>query len=234
MRNEAEEASLERRYLTVLRNERLTALTGGVLFVLFALEVGVTADLRTLILMHIFVGTMLAGPLVVKLTSVGYRFFSYYRKSPAFVEYGPPNIWLRLLAPFFLLLTGMLFLSGIGLVLVGPAHMETLKLIHAGSAALWLPLLVVHVYAHIRQVPGSLKTEGRRSQSRLSGRIKRLRINLIALIAGTLGGIILMPISTSWINGPLEHGIPGPLVLGIMATVPAMLIAVPVLRRSQR
>jgi hypothetical protein len=224
----------QRRHRSVIRNERLTALAGGVLFVLFLLELAVTVNLRQMILVHIFIGTLLAGPLVVKLTSVGYRFFGYYLKSPAFVAKGPPNIWLRLLAPFFLLLTLTLFLSGLALILVGPSHAELFKLIHAGSAALWVPLLVVHVYAHIREVPRSVKAEwGLDSQVYVSGRMKRLRINLIALVLGTLGAVALMPMSRPWIHGPLEQGIPAPLILGLFAAIPAMIIAVPVLRRSR-
>lgn len=226
--------SLNRKQLAVLRNERLTALAGAVLLLLFLVEIIVTANLHKFILIHIFIGTLLAGPLVIKMASVGYRFFSYYAKAPAFVAKGPPNIWLRLLGPFLILLTLTLFLSGFALVVVGPSQAEMFKLVHAGSAALWIPLIAVHVYAHIRQVPRSLMKEwSQHSKNKLAGRLKRLRINIIALIAGTIAAIMLMPISAPWIHGPLEYGIPSPIILGFMATIAAMFIAVPVLRHAR-
>lgn len=229
-----EDEMFNRQHLAVLRNERLTALAGGILFVLFLIDMVVTANLRQSILVHIFIGTLLAGPLAVKMTSVGYRFFRYYAKSPAFVEKGPPNIWLRLLAPFLIVLTLTLFLSGLALVLVGPSHAEVFRLIHAGSAALWLPLIVVHVYAHIRQVPKSLRQEwSQRSRSQLTDRVKRLRINIIALVAGAIAAVALMPISARWVNGPIEHGVPSPMILGFVAAVIGLAIAVPVLKNAR-
>ncbi|MCL5115894.1 MAG: hypothetical protein M1272_01950 [Firmicutes bacterium] len=221
-----------RKHLAVVRNERLTALAGAVLFGLFVIEMVVTANLHKLILVHIFIGTLLAGPLVVKLASVGYRFFSYYAKSsPAFVAKGPPNIWLRLLAPFLILLTLMLFLSGLVLAVEGPPPNRLVFLVHAGSAALWIPLIVVHVYAHLRQVPRALQQEwSRHSKQKLSDRIKRLRITVIALIVGAIAAIALVPVSAPWIHGPLQYGIPSPMVLGVFAAVIALFIAVPILR----
>src|SRR5437763_12763542 len=74
----------------VVGNERLTALVGAVLLVLIVVEIISSVSLRTGIAIHIFVGVLLVGPLVVKLGSTGYRFLRYYIRSPAFVHRGPP------------------------------------------------------------------------------------------------------------------------------------------------
>src|SRR5438105_9963339 len=84
---------------TVIGNERLTALASAALLVLILAELVTLANLRALLSPHIFVGVLLASPLVVKLGSTGYRFLRYYTGSPAFVRKGPPGPGQRLLAP---------------------------------------------------------------------------------------------------------------------------------------
>jgi len=102
------------------RNKRLTATSATVLFVLIIVELVITANLVELISYHIFVGILIAGPLVVKMCSTGHRFFSYYTKSPNFVKAGPPNILLRLLAPFLVFFTVLVMISGFGLLVDMP------------------------------------------------------------------------------------------------------------------
>src|SRR5260221_12099056 len=99
----------------VVGNERLTALAGAVLLVLILVEIVSAAYLHALLPIHVFVGVLLAGPLVVKLGSTGYRFLRYYTKSPAYVRSGPPRLLLRLLAPPVLVPTPPVVGSGVGL-----------------------------------------------------------------------------------------------------------------------
>src|SRR5438132_6062073 len=89
----------------VIGNERLTALAGAVLLVLILVELVSSANLHALLPLHIFVGVLLAGPLVVKLGSTGYRFLRYYTRSPAYVRSGPPRLLLRVLAPLLVVTT---------------------------------------------------------------------------------------------------------------------------------
>src|SRR2546430_993741 len=105
----------------VVGNERLTALAGAVLLVLILVELVSSANLHALLPMHIFVGVLLAGPLVVKLGSTGYRFLGYYTKSPAHVRSGPPRPPPRGLGPPLLVTTPVVVGSGVGLVGAGPA-----------------------------------------------------------------------------------------------------------------
>ncbi len=225
--------SLDRRYRAVLRNERLTALAGAVLLVGFAVDLFVTANLSRLIMVHIFIGALLAGPLIVKLTGVGYRFFKYYGKSPAFVAKGPPNIWLRLLGPALLVVTLALFISGFGLAFEGPVHDRVLFFIHAASAAMWIPMIAVHVYGHIRQVPRSILEDwGSQSRQAVSGRVKRLRFIIMGLIVGTVAGVVMVHVAAPWRAVRLPAVIPSPLVLGVVAAVIGVLIAIPLLREA--
>src|SRR2546429_377406 len=65
----------------VVGNERLTALASAVLLVLILVELVSSASLHAGLAIHIFVGVLLASPLVVKLGSTGYRFLRYYTKA---------------------------------------------------------------------------------------------------------------------------------------------------------
>jgi hypothetical protein len=74
----------------VVGNERLTALASAVLLVLLLIELLSSVSLHAGITMHIVVGVLFCGPLLVKLASTGYRFLRYYTRSHAYVRKGPP------------------------------------------------------------------------------------------------------------------------------------------------
>ena len=56
-------------------NERLTAATGAVLLVLFAVEGVTILFLGQLLTLHFFIGLLLTGPVGLKIGSTGYRFY---------------------------------------------------------------------------------------------------------------------------------------------------------------
>ncbi|NRD77024.1 hypothetical protein HPT25_05880 [Bacillus sp. BRMEA1] len=214
------------------RNKRITAIAGIVLFVLIIAELVITANLDALRSEHIFVGVLLAGPLVVKMGSTGYRFFRYYTKSPEFVKAGPPNILLRLLAPFLVVMTILVFISGVGLVLGGHAYEGLFHKIHTVSVTLWLPLLAVHIFAYLRKAASLMANDWSSiSKYHFPGRASRLGINIAALILSGIAAIIITPLRVG------RHGqwdIPGPIALGIVASVIAVLIAIPILRLTNK
>src|SRR5450759_5205977 len=95
------------------RNEQLTA-TIGVLLLLLLAVLGVTIlRIGQLIWLHLFLGLLLLGPVLLKLGSTGYRFARYYIGDPAYRHKGPPELALRLLAPVGVLLTGGVFVRGV-------------------------------------------------------------------------------------------------------------------------
>lgn len=215
---------------SVKRNERLTALAGSVLLVIIVLELIITANLHALIPVHIFIGVLLAGPLLVKMFSTGFKFFRFYSKHPAFVEKGPPHILLRLLAPLLVLITLVVFVSGFGLAWVGPTHSHLLFDIHAASTFVWIPLVAVHVYAHIRKASKLIASDwSRESKDPVSGRTGRLRFTLVGVALGLLAAIVMIPVSSQWDHWGIQAGIPTPLALGLIIAIFAVLIAIPLL-----
>lgn len=59
-------------------NERLTAMTGAVLLVLFAAECFTTLMMGSLLTLHFFLGMLLLGPVCLKIGSTVWRFTRYY------------------------------------------------------------------------------------------------------------------------------------------------------------
>jgi hypothetical protein len=138
-------------------NERLTVWTGVILVVLLAV-IGVTL-LRlhsTLLSVHLFVGLLLLGPVLVKLGSTGYRFVRYYTHNPRYRRRGPPPAYLRAIAPLVVLTTVIVFASGVALLLAGPSSRGTLLPIHKVSFFVWLAFTGVHVLGHLPEVQGTL------------------------------------------------------------------------------
>ena len=78
-----------------MRNERLTATNGVVLFVLLLIEGVTILFLRPLLPVHIFVGMLLIPPVALKLATTGYRMLRYYTGHTAYVDRGPPHILMR-------------------------------------------------------------------------------------------------------------------------------------------
>src|SRR5437764_2026805 len=164
----------------VVGNERMTALAGAVLLVLILVEIVTSVRLRTLLSAHVFVGVLLAGPLAVKIGSTGYRFLRYYTRSPAFVRRGPPRLALRLLAPLLIAPTLVVIGSGIGLVVTGPLSAGLLLPLHGFSVLVWLPLIVLHGFAHVRRVPRLVTDDWSKPSGKnlTTGHGRRLGMNL--------------------------------------------------------
>ena len=101
-------------------NERLTAGTGALLLVLYAIEGVTILFLGQLLTAHFFVGFLLIGPVALKLASTGYRFFRYYTGHPVYKRKGPPMPLLRILGPFVVLTSVTVLATGVALGLVGP------------------------------------------------------------------------------------------------------------------
>lgn len=212
---------------SIERNNRITAIAGTILFILIIAELVITANMDQLRSEHIFVGVLITGPLVVKLCSTGYRFFRYYTKSPDYVKAGPPNLLLRILAPFLVITTILVFMSGLGLVLGGHAHAGLFHRIHVLSVTFWLPLLSIHIYAYIRKATGLMAHDWtKQSKFHVPGRVGRLILNISALI---LSGIAAFTITPLRFGRHGHWGLPGPLALGLAASVIAILLAIPLL-----
>jgi hypothetical protein len=141
-------------------NERLTTATGIVLLVLLAM-IGVTLlRLRSLLWVHLFVGMLLIGPIVLKLASTGYRFVRYYTANPRYRRKGPPPAPLRMIAPIVVLTTVIVFVSGVLLLLIGPSSRSALLPLHKISFIVWVAFTSLHVLAHLPAVAAAVGLGG--------------------------------------------------------------------------
>ena len=103
-------------------NERLTAMTGAVLLVLFVAECLTLLNIGNLLTLHVFLGMLLLGPVGLKISSTLWRFTRYYTGSAAYVRKGPPAPLQRVTGPFVILTTVAVLGTGIMLVVQGPGN----------------------------------------------------------------------------------------------------------------
>ncbi len=119
------------------------------LLILLAAEGVTVLRVHSLLTPHVFIGMLLIPPVLLKIGSTGCRFVRYYRGSPAYRRKGPPPLLLRLLGPVVVVLTVIVFASGIAL-LVGPRSDRHILLFwHKASFILWFGAMTIHVLGHV-------------------------------------------------------------------------------------
>lgn len=176
-------------------NEQLTAMTGVILLVLLA-ALGVTIlRIGQLIWLHLFLGLLLLGPVLLKMASTGYRLMRYYTRQAVYVAKGPPMPALRLMGPFVVLTTLIVFISGVVLLFVGPRDRSTPVLIHKASFFVWLAFMGLHVLAHLPALGRSLRAvrigATERAGASLSAAGSGSAGRWIALSGAIVGGAVL-------------------------------------------
>ena len=169
-------------------NARLTSMTGALLLILLAAEGLTIVQIGPLLKFHVFLGALLVPPIAVKLGSTFYRFGRYYSGTPAYRRKGPPSILLRLLGPLVVVLTIVLFATGIALLFVGVESRGTLLFLHRASFILWFGAMTVHVLGHLVEV-GRIAPRDLRPSMRQRGHVGVLR-QLVLLISLALGGVL--------------------------------------------
>jgi hypothetical protein len=193
-----------------------------VLIVLLAV-IGVTiVALGPLLSVHLFVGMLLVGPVLLKLASTGYRFARYYTANPRYRRKGPPALPLRMIAPIVVLTTLVVFVSGIALLFAGPSSRDTLLPIHKVSFIVWIVFMAIHVLAHLPTMLRSLgadhgPTRASRSarpsawqhylgsRDSLNGRAGRALSLTSALAFGVVLAIVLIPQYGPWLSAHNLH-----------------------------
>jgi hypothetical protein len=184
-------------------NERLTATTGATLIVLLAV-IGVTIlRIHQLLSVHLFVGMLLIPPVVLKMSSTGYRFVRYYTRDPSYLRKGAPPAALRIIAPMVVISTVVVLASGVALLFAGPQSRGTLVPIHKASFFVWIAFTALHVLGHLPNVPTALRADYGRS-ARLSGdvtgRAGRVLSLAGALVAGVVLAILVIPDFGPWLH----------------------------------
>ncbi len=187
-------------------NEQLTAITGVVLILLLAV-IGVTIlRIGQLISVHLFLGLLLLGPVVLKMASTGYRFIRYYTRNAIYREKGPPHPVLRGIAPLVVLTTVLVFASGIVLLFLGPEHRGNWVLIHKVSFIVWIVFTALHVLGHLPGLGTTLRASALpRDAGGTPGGSGRWLALSGALVAGLVLAIVLIPDFSVWTAGGALH-----------------------------
>ncbi|HXO08397.1 MAG TPA: hypothetical protein VN880_10210 [Solirubrobacteraceae bacterium] len=186
-------------------NERLTVLTGMLLIVLLAVLGATIVWIGQLLWLHLFLGLLLIGPVVLKLLSTGYRFIRYYTASPAYRSKGPPPRVLRVLGPLVVLSTLAVFATGVGLLLLGPSSRQPLLLLHKVSFFAWIAFVAVHVLGHAPEMlrylrPGATSPDARAPDATASpsGGAGRLASLVLAVLCGLALALALIAQFAAW------------------------------------
>jgi hypothetical protein len=179
-------------------NSRLTGSTAAMLLVLLAAEGLTLVSVGSLLSWHVFIGMLLVPPVLLKVGSTSWRFVRYYRGAPAYRRKGPPPMVLRLLGPILVLVTVVLFASGIGLVLAPHSLRHTLKFAHTASFILWFGAMTIHVLGHLVETARLAPLDwARRTRRDVTGAGARQWALASSLVAGAVLGIVML--------GPASH-----------------------------
>ena len=177
-------------------NTRLTSVTGMVLLVMLAVEGATILQIRQLITLHVYLGLLLLGPVLLKSLSTMYRFARYYGGSAPYVEKGPPHPVLRVLGPLVIVTSLALLGTGAGLVLES-GQGGLLLTAHKVSFFAWAAVMTVHVLGHLKEAVVASAAEVRRGPV-ARGRGLRLLLVVVSLAAGVAVASAVFPSASSW------------------------------------
>ena len=187
-------------------NGHLTTVTGAILIVLLAVIGFTIPQLRQFISVHLFVGMLLIGPVMLKLASTGYRFVRYYAGNAAYRAKGPPQLILRVIGPIVALSTVGVFATGVALLIVGPSHRDPWLLLHKVTFIVWVVFMSLHVLLHLPALARALGIGRRGREQRADaapGTVGRWIAISGALVAGLVLAIVLIPDFSAW----TAHGV---------------------------
>ncbi len=182
-------------------NARLTAATAVVLVVLLFVEGVTILGVRQHLSLHVFVGMLLIPPVLVKMGSTVWRFARYYRGAPAYRRKGPPPVILRLLGPAVVVLTVLLFGSGVALVLAPQSGGSQMHFIHKASFVLWFGAMTIHVLGHIGDTARLAPMDFvRRTRSQVAGASARQWLIVASLVVGVVLGAVMLGPTTHYLT----------------------------------
>jgi hypothetical protein len=182
----------------VAGNERLTAMTGAVLLVLFAAEGVTILRLHQLLTFHFFVGMLLTGPVALKAASTVYRFARYYTGAAPYVRKGPPAPFMRMLGPLVLSTSLAVLGTGVALAVYGPDNQWLF--LHKASFVLWFGVMTIHVLVYAPRLPRLLlggQAAGR-GVAGLGGRGTRWLLLAAALGCGLVVAAATLHLAARW------------------------------------
>ena len=184
-------------------NERLTALTGTALLLLFAAEGVTLLELGRLLYWHYVIGFLLIGPVCLKIAATVYRFSRYYTRNEPYVRKGPPHPILRIIGPFIVLST--IAVLGTGVLLAVDRTSQSflgfqLVFLHKLSFVGWAGLMTIHVLAYVTRLPRLLAADAAPSRAAraVGGRGLRYSLLVLALGAGVIVAVWGGHLASAW------------------------------------
>jgi hypothetical protein len=203
----AARARLRRRSLGgIAGNEIVTLTTSAVLVVLLLAEGFTVLNVRGLLTPHMFIGLVLIPPVLVKLSSTGYRMVRYYAGDSAYRTKGPPALPLRLLAPVLVAATLSVFASGVALLALG--HRSDLLLtVHKASFVVWGVVFTVHFVTYLPRLSRVLPDSwGSARRAEIPGAGLRAMLVASSVGAGVALALLLLPAIGGWHGGHRPFG----------------------------
>jgi hypothetical protein len=187
-------------------NEQLTTVTGAILIVLLAVIGFTIPQLRQFVSVHLFVGMLWIGPVVLKVASTGYRFIRYYTGDVEYRRKGPPELVLRVLGPIVVLSTVAVFATGVVLLILGPGHRDPWVELHKVTFIVWVVFTSLHVLLHLPAVGRAVgigRSDHEQPTGAAAGAAGRWIAISGALVAGLVLAIVLIPDFSAW----TAHGV---------------------------
>ena len=184
-------------------NERLTALTGTALLLLFAAEGLTILSVHRLLTVHFFLGMLIIGPVLLKACAVLYRFGRYYTGAPEYREKGPPAPLLRVLGPVVLLSSLGVLGTGVALAITGPSG--TWLFLHRATFVIWFGAMTVHVLAYAWRLPRLIGADlatraGHRAHQVLAGRPARWLLLTASVLTGLVLALLTVHRAGAWLT----------------------------------
>jgi hypothetical protein len=181
-------------------NSRLTSTNGMLLLGLLAIEGFTLLSVRRMITLHVFLGVVLIGPVLLKTGSTAYRFARYYTGSRAYLDKGPPHWLLRILGPVLIASSLSLLGTGVCLLAVKPADPGLLLSAHKASFVIWVAVMTLHVLGHLKggSVTAWRELRGPTDDPGPRGRGLRLAAVAVALVLGVATATVLLPAASPW------------------------------------
>jgi hypothetical protein len=181
-------------------NEKLTAMTGAVLLLGFAIEGLTVLEINRLLWLHFVLGLLLIGPVLLKVGSTGYRFARYYTGARPYVRKGPPAPLLRVLGPLVILTSVAVLGTGVILAAAGRGSGPWL-LLHKASFILWFGAMTVHVLNYAPRLPRLLAARYSppgQAETAVPGALARWLLLVASLAVGVAVAAVTMQLSAKW------------------------------------
>jgi hypothetical protein len=169
-----------------------------ILLVLLAVEFMSGLSTKRFLILHGLLGLFIIPPLLLKLGAVGYRFARYYTGDPRYRRAGPPSQSMRVLGPVLVILTIVVFASGLELWLFGYRYGFVWVPVHHASAYLWFVVAAIHVINYVRLAPALAIADWR---DHLSGALTRRSVVIASLVLGAVLLVAMLPFSSPMATG---------------------------------